>query len=267
MGVYDIFLREMNGQVEMRSERSHLRDYKKYGVLLGMFGFVFLLLVISAYAHGTWGHTTHRVFLEEWKNTEQAKYYVGGSNHPYIGSWDKDNRYGGYIDGKKEWKWDWLHTGYYVPTKFTAKVHFEPNPYSTSIRSENSPNGRAPKGGLVLGSIGVQIGPWSVGIPTFDYISYSYQSSTLTGSWVDYRSYAASLLNDDFAFWQAMYPYSDTYNHNQKVVIHTSVTRTGFNDIPGVGFVPVGSDCSSATFVLGDNTGNDDGYIDPVWKD
>ncbi len=267
MNIYKMFQREVNRKAGISREAEYSRSYRKYEIILGLFGFIFLVLIISAYAHGTWGHTDHRVFLEEWKNTEQAKFYAGGSNHPYIGTWDKDNRYGGYIDGKKEWKWDWLHTGYYVPVKFYGRIHFEPKPYMSSIRSEDSNNGRAPKGGLVIGSIGVQLGPWSVGVPTLDYIDYHYDQSSLTGTWTDFRSYDTGLFNDDFAFWQAMYPYGSAYNHDQKVVIYMKVTRMGSpNPIPGGNHIPSGWDYSSAYFVLGDNNGDNDGYIDPVWK-
>ena len=264
MNVHKMYLQKLEEKAMTNRDMGLSKRNNGYVIAIVIcIGAFAVLLALSMSAHATWGHTTYSVFLKEWKSTEQANYHAGGPNHPYIGNY---NHYGGEIDGKKGWKWSWWNTGYYVPIKFTGSVTFKAKP-SGGITSDTSSAGRAPKGGLVIGSIGVSIGPWSVGIPTADYISYCYNPATLTGTWTDYRTYDASLMNSDFAFWQSMYPYSSTYNKDQKVVIKMGVVRAGAAD-PLQQPQPVinGYDSSSAYFVLGDNNGGDDGYIDPIWK-
>jgi len=264
MNVHKMYMQKLKERAptEINAERVWKPDKYVLTMIVGI-GALAVLLALSMSAHATWGHNSHMIFLKEWKSTEQANYHAGGPNHPYIGNY---NHYGGEIDGKKEWKWSWWNSGYYVPTKFTGKVQFRGNP-SWGITSDDSSKGRSPHGGLVVGSISVTIGPWSVGIPTFDWISYSYNANTHTGTWTDYRSYDSALMNSDFAFWQAMYPYSSTYNKDQKVVIEMSVVRAGSADPFSTPQPPInGYDSSSVYFLLGDNNGGDDGYIDPVWK-
>jgi len=232
-------------------------QYLSFLILITLLILIFLILLISTTVYGTWGHTPHDVTLEERKHSSIANIYVVGPNHPRIGNY---NHYGVYIDGKQGWVWDGLQSGWRVPNYFHVEIKFLPNP-SGSLTSEDSDIARAPKGGLVASTLTVKVGKWSVTIPSMDYISYSYDSSRLVGSWTDTRDYVKALLKDDFACWQAMYPYSNSYNRDQKVNIYIFVGRNYDSE----SFHKWG-DHLTASFTLGDNKGGDDGYIDPVWK-